>query len=234
MSREQVVAGAMGSDVLPAVTGVRMLLLLVAEGARRQSARQEGRGPQVRSRERVRETTTSVCAASMLVVREGVSMSDGRVSASRLLLGALVSGLIALGGCATCPTLPAGAALMIEVVHVEGGDAPVVEQLRVFDDGSVELKHSDGKRRCAKVRAALLGELRTRLASQDFLETAARLSEKERRCCDWEEVFVRVNGITFGVLVEEIPESLRAFFALIEAISREGFGNAGCLSSVAR
>jgi len=138
----------------------------------------------------------------------------------------LVATVAVVTGCATCPRSGRQGALLLEVAHVEGGEGPLIDQLRVYESGVLELEHVGEATRCAPADSAPVSELRAYLISEQFTQLARQLTTQGRRCCDREEAAVRYGGNAFFVAIDEIPEGLRPLFTTLDALYRDAFGRA--------
>jgi len=142
--------------------------------------------------------------------------------ARRLILSAL--GFLITAGCcsARCGT---GEALLVNVVHISGGDGPLMTSLSVYDKGSVALEYLGQRKLCSSIEAKTIAAIRSTLESRQFHDLASNLAANPafNAPADWAQVVVQFHQQEFRVALEKEPKSLVPFLTSIDDAFRKAF-----------
>jgi hypothetical protein len=116
---------------------------------------------------------------------------------------------------------------ILEVQHLSGGDAPVVEVLALYAGGRLELSHAAPEAappKCATVPSQELAGIRALLSSPDFQRVARELVGRGRQCCDKEEALVKYGGLQFWVATNGAAPVVGQVFSALDRVFIEAFG----------
>jgi len=116
---------------------------------------------------------------------------------------------------------------ILEVQHLSGGDAPVVEILALYDDGRLELTHAArGTKRpeCTTIPPQELAGVRDLLGAPGFQRSGQALATGGRQCCDKEEALVKHGSLEFWVATDDAPAEIGQLFSALDRIFLEAFG----------
>ena len=146
-------------------------------------------------------------------------MSYARIQASLVLLAVLAT---------SCRSLECKSAQEpeLEIVHISGGDGPLVTRLRIYPDAQVEIHHLGGGARCARATSFRNSQVSGMLQSERFGADFAALSRAagQAKNADVEEAIVRFRGMEVAVRRYDIPPELKPLLQALDGFFLKTLG----------